>query len=557
MASKAVPCALCGCDIFRDHGTDHWRGEFRAVYRRHRASTFVTGIGVYDGHSDGIFTAPDLQTNTTYRTTIQIGVMPQPTFHGPHGFAFHAACWSLLETAEPALQYKRLYDEEAFEEVEYSDTDPVLNANPFRLSETCQMLTRKPEAGPPSPALTFGLPASHAATSGLDSFTILPQELLEMVAIPLTTVDFLNAREASRAFWPMFHSKLFWASRFTPLAERPWLFEMRYIKNHDDWRWVYSSTKDSCSSPALRNRKRVWGLAQRLVGILQLTFTEMHESIYYLPSLPGNFINTRSRDLKHSSASEGPDVQVLRYFSMPKRLAQLSMSFVSLGNETYACGIAVVTVTRDIIGVGYSSCSTHRQLVDIQDDIKGFHLAIGPRGVQALRCVTAAGEVTRWLGYPDNVPKTKRLENPGRIATLGSMFDGCKLVGFITGKDPSDALQEKPDLEPLRNTAICDRKALKAIDFDIDGPGGETIQAICVYNGRYFRPRQKASGDGLIITNQGRIRHFGNISPGSYPRREKRVIALPGEAITGLYAAQRSEDGCGLVALGVISEAVA
>lgn len=50
--------------------------------------------------------------------------------------------------------------------------------------------------------------------------------------------------------------------------------------------------------------------------------------------------------------------------------------------------------------------------------IKGFVLAMGSRGIQALQVVNGDGKVSRWFGCPRNSPVTERLLGSEAVSVL-------------------------------------------------------------------------------------------------------------------------------------------
>lgn len=72
-----------------------------------------------------------------------------------------------------------------------------------------------------TPAAGPALPAGEGALVLVDPFLRLPLELRMLVAVGLTTTCVKDLRLSSRAFWFLFHSNQFWASRFLdPRQER-------------------------------------------------------------------------------------------------------------------------------------------------------------------------------------------------------------------------------------------------------------------------------------------------------------------------------------------------
>lgn len=161
--------------------------------------------------------------------------------------------------------------EERFADRQFPDGwfDTPYGVDPLAVAEAQQILADVHRAAPGSqvPPITG---STVTAPSGKDPFNSLPLELCSAVAVHLPTPDALNARLASRSFWPVFSSQQFWASRFRGSSDRSWFFEARDLNDVRDWRWLYHRTTDGRIGPGLRNRKRIWGLIQDLAVILDL-----------------------------------------------------------------------------------------------------------------------------------------------------------------------------------------------------------------------------------------------------------------------------------------------
>lgn len=230
------------------------------------------------------------------------------------GFAFHAACWSLLEAAcggKEGVPLEKLYDVCASlpvyreflhwghdyggivnlpgrvndgqggggdDERRYPwevrairrkgpDEYRLAKHNPRLVAEIHEILAYVPPVptGPPRLAglLTPGPPPPAEETEekriGLSS---MPREILLCIAEKLPTRDMLRARLATRAFWPAYHAQSFWASRFRGCNERSWMleaFEGPSKPVQHDWMSLYDVTRRS-HVHAVQNRCRVWHL---------------------------------------------------------------------------------------------------------------------------------------------------------------------------------------------------------------------------------------------------------------------------------------------------------
>lgn len=136
-----------------------------------------------------------------------------------------------------------------------------------------------------TPAAVPALPAGEGALVLVDPFLGLPLELRMLVAVRLTTTCVKDLRLSSRAFWFLFHSNQFWASRFLdPRQERAWFpvsssLESPLLKSvaagsRDQageevrpaltWRTLYWLTGVDRMPEQWQNRRRIWKLARGL-----------------------------------------------------------------------------------------------------------------------------------------------------------------------------------------------------------------------------------------------------------------------------------------------------
>jgi hypothetical protein len=324
--------------------------------------------------------------------------------------------------------------------------------NPYRVPGVDELLAEAPEQ-PPRMAATTRISGSGRG----DCFTALPPELCAEIAMYLPTSDLLSARLASRAFWPVFHSQQFWASRFRDSSERSWLFEAHRERQPRDWRWLYRRTLQARNLPlGLYNRQRIWGLIQGLLDALSLAWNELPAALPGAwspdPNLPSpdqgtegtGCLGTQQRGLPrvanpwHTERPTWKHWYTLRTqrVAVPCDLSRLSVSTVTVGERLYIAGLSLTAASGDTLRLGYSSPSPEKSVELSQ--LWGFHLAIGCRGVQALKCITSpTGSQSPWIGCPDHHPRTNRLVAENRVVELEAAFDvgsPCmqQLSGFVT-----------------------------------------------------------------------------------------------------------------------------
>jgi hypothetical protein len=454
--------------------------DIAAVYYNPAEGTVLTGVGLYNDPYSGAYIAPRDRAirwnDAGYNRPLedQFGVLKQNAVNGRHGFIFHEACWSLLEEASrpAAVPLARLYHvcaslplpiefdgvswghdyagaavannethfpwEDRFEGREFPGPDPVITANPYQVTIVDQILAEDPE-DPPVPGHTSAI-SLPAASSGSDCFATLPGELCAEIAMCLPTADVLNTRLASRAFWPVFHSQQFWASRFTlESPDRPWLFEARPCGGSPrDWRWLYRRTNPLGKYPGLQNRQRIWGLIRSVRDILSLVWNGLPldlapvwrpddtslTSPAHRAEVTAHLWDRYKGDGLWNEFHNGCLLLRSQTIAIPDNLVRLTVSTVTMGDRAYIAGLSLTTAAGDTIRLGYSSSSAE-QSCDVSE-LQGFRLAVGSRGIQALQCADAGGPglESSWLGCLVDVPRTERLAaGYGRVVGLEAGFD--------------------------------------------------------------------------------------------------------------------------------------
>jgi len=431
------------------------------------------------------------------------GVTGGHPFKNRHGVLIHAACWSLLEAAfhprkvplQRLLDVCRSLPENAlyslgFEGIERNggqeDLYPWLSSfrsfgpwtrrdeddlGPYDLPDVRQVLDSIPKY--PSfmvDAQLSGSPSFSGSFSASenDCFFSLPVELRQDIAIHLPTSDFLTLRRVSRAFWPVFHSQQFWASKFFMYGERGWVIESQRRSSGasiPDWRWWWHRTRDcnercgsdcdgyachceardrdywaetdyegrqpcSCDRGAHlavhRQRTRVWRCVCSLHSILSVDWDTSATSA--AQSLPEGISwvevsgTIERRVSLYNSIREGCRVFEKRLVTIPSNLRRIGFSFVRLDRAEYISGIRFITNSTEDVKLGFQS-STHQVVVD-GSDIRGFIVAADQRGIRALQMITSDGCVTRWVGNSKVIPKTRRLAfREGLVVAIECGFD--------------------------------------------------------------------------------------------------------------------------------------
>ncbi|KAI9655914.1 MAG: hypothetical protein M1831_004759 [Alyxoria varia] len=114
--------------------------------------------------------------------------------------------------------------------------------------------------------------------------------------------------------------------------------------------------------------------------------------------------------------------------SVPESLFQIALSIIQLGNADYVAGIRLIPSKGQDVCLGYKAASK-----DIFLDVpllRGFVLAMMPKGLRALQVITGERCTSTWIGSPDGFPRTRRLALNADVAALEVGFDGLKIVSL-------------------------------------------------------------------------------------------------------------------------------
>ncbi|KAK4032771.1 hypothetical protein C8A01DRAFT_40772 [Parachaetomium inaequale] len=540
MSGRGFSCVICGWLIYGQEGSVSWRNQFCGLYSCPE-DIVLTGVGLYtDPDRDAFIASPDPSAR-----------WDDPGYGHPNEDRRSPDWW--LNTP-------------------YS-------ADPLARAEVDGILAETPQAVPRDvsfPSFT----GSVASIVGKDPFNSLPVELCSAIAGHLPTRDALNARLASRSFWHLFDSQQFWASRFKGRnSDRSWLFEAPGLnKGARDWHFLYRRTADSHLGQGLRNRKRIWGLAQDLAVRLGLRLDGLASSSGFPPPWQGRWVLAAGK-MRHetdafSQLEVGCSQSRIAHLAMPSGITQVAASTVRLGNSAYIAGIALTTAAGEVIRLGYRDAS--ERSVQLSSGLAGFNLAVGLGGIHALQ--------------------TERLAVGTAISALKVGFDGFRMVSIALLQPPHTPGAPRhgtlrrsaiwyPDLPPPAlwayaastspSTGRCrpsagalaglNIKQAETTEFAIDGPGGEVIDSVEIYQqypaGGAMGPRWLHEEGELcwlkMHTNRGRACEVGE-KPKSRSKSKtvvrKEFSAAPGTAITGFFGAQYRNQASPITAFGVITE---
>lgn len=294
------------------------------------------------------------------------------------------------------------------------------SSNPYIVPEIQQL----PYETPTSPDV------SKTMSNSAGIFADVPLEIITSISLCLPTKDYLNARLALRSFYTVFYTQQFWASKFLLNADRSWVFESQNWGMACDWLWLYRRTANG--SPGMKNRERVWRLVENVKEILRSEWIE-----------PISCSNTdvAGMDWLKAAADIRPDTsqpyqgfgggcrqfREKHAYIPPDQLSHLAFSLIQPGHVTYITGIRFILSRGEDIRLGYMASEEHVLSITC---LTGFHLAVGSRGIQAIQCILSNDHESRWIGCPDNAPKTKRLLFAKPITRIKAGFDVSSIFLF-------------------------------------------------------------------------------------------------------------------------------
>ena len=277
-----------------------------------------------------------------------------------------------------------------------------------------------------------------------DCFARIPFEIREVIAAVTPTRDALNLGRASRSFTDIMSSRFFWASRFSPGGERDFLFETQKSKRArnwkkfyqaTDWKKLYQSSGESHASPALQHRMRIWKLILSIRELLELRPESAESRVVRTRQLR----DAEDSDLRWSQVvgdvgEERRESDPLLSFAscrvfgearavVPRSLSRIAISVIQAGEGDYVAGLRLISAEDGDQQIGFLAETKERSFAVTADALRGFNVAVGPRGIRALQVVCQGGTQSPWFGRPQNTPITERLVCATPVVGLDALFD--------------------------------------------------------------------------------------------------------------------------------------
>ncbi|KAF4967710.1 hypothetical protein FSARC_4771 [Fusarium sarcochroum] len=277
-----------------------------------------------------------------------------------------------------------------------------------------------------------------------DSFSFLPTEIRHTIATLLHSRDVRSLRLASPAFAMMNLSEAFWASRFHYANELNFIYEV-IDDPPKSWKAAYFAILNSV---ALRNRKRVWTMAEAIHSMLQkMEDSECHGrpvSTWFENRVPKDERDSRDQNnrkvdwitgkrcLRHGELENGCRAMRARVldFTQPLQVKEMAVSFVHMPAGKYVSGLCFVDENDKHHTLGYihEIEMVHISLPTTQR-IQGWEIALCTRGVKGIAIVTEDGTMSPWAGEWENLPRWL-VTDAGWVSSIRAEFDALKMVSL-------------------------------------------------------------------------------------------------------------------------------
>ncbi len=269
-------------------------------------------------------------------------------------------------------------------------------------------------------------------------FSKLPWEVCEAIATHLPTVDALNMRLVTAAFYPLLASQTFWRSKFQIDGEYSFVFEKWDIRAGTDWLSLYKYFQQN-KSPGWRNRRRIWTLAKSFVSLCELALAdrervnecyrkELHDELGFhfhkRYKVTGDLFDGKETE-EETRFSTGCELFYTYTTPFFPDLAEIGFYVLSYFQTTYIVGVYYKCRRGFYIDIGYMPLHSNPRVKEYAikfKNLKGFVLAMGGSGLHAIQVMSEKG-VTAWIGNPENVPVTRRLADLDTILATRIGFD--------------------------------------------------------------------------------------------------------------------------------------
>ena len=357
------------------------------------------------------------------------------SFRWGDNFILHNACWNILKAYFPSapipldmvVDTLKLHPKEMITAIGnlYPSKDP---SQPLVVQDLLRATKglRKPRKSV----------VQQRMKPHFDTFTTLPLELREEIAVYLRTADLCRSRLVSRSMEPIFFSQRFWATRFEIDGDRGFLASIKDTQNVEqgkiDWQFLYHCTNSLNLVKRLHYRKLIWDLC-RWVRDMSVRITPSSPPELCREHLDSSCWDWKDVHGQYRTDEELPYPMFPRYVQVLLKKAvyipeSLNMIAVSISREfdvTHVTGLEFLSDDHQPIRLGYIIPGS--RMIHGTKHLVGFEVAVSETGIHALRIITKNNSTSLWIGETQSASITDRLILNQKVDALEVGFDVSSL----------------------------------------------------------------------------------------------------------------------------------
>jgi hypothetical protein len=254
----------------------------------------------------------------------------------------------------------------------------------------------------------------------------LPWEIKEMIAINLSTRDAMALRLSVSEFLPLLHSHQFWKSRFSGKGQMSYFFEARHLRTVASL--VSAHKKLSAihdEDPGLvLSRQRVWKLLSHWVDLIKLELTSPMNILSIPPSAKYEWFSVSGNigpEGKELTLPDGCKTLFGGRTAVRQQPLHVTVFLCKPGGRDYVRGLRLTWDGAQPVVLGYCNSRIFKTLT--VKSFAGFVVAVGSKGIHALKLVDEDGTRSRWAGRPLDALVTERLSRRRPVLALDADFD--------------------------------------------------------------------------------------------------------------------------------------
>lgn len=267
-----------------------------------------------------------------------------------------------------------------------------------------------------------------------DWFSRYPTELLHVILNHLASRDVLNLKLASRALASLALTQGFWRSRFDPGREFDYMFEARSRDPRSvDWHSLYQEAKGRENDPSVRNRRRIYAMADQVGDVSRGECLGPGRKTYFDPHQVRDERAWRTASRAVTPTGErfawGCRILKSKVVDLPDEICGCHVALARMGSKRHVTGLRLHLYSGETVSIGYVDSAykctwdMHGSQAHQSDPVTGFHVAADRSGIRGISCVTHSGQISKWIGDFDDIPKRRLVFQSGPLRSVRCDFD--------------------------------------------------------------------------------------------------------------------------------------